>query len=115
MTVWSLSFSRESQMRVQSHETFKFNLSSEHIGVILEGLAELPYKKVNPLIKYMQQQMQQQLTQQAEVKAVNEKAAKKAHEEQALEENPSIEEEIDDVRKNDPELAAAISKDEAGV
>lgn len=91
-------------MRVQSHETFKFNLSSEHIGVILEGLAELAYKRVNPLIKYMQQQMQQQLTQQAEVNAANEKAAKMA----AADER--IEEELEHISKTNPEMNAEVEK-----
>ena len=65
-------------MRVPSQQTFQINLSSEHIATILDGLSELPFKRSNVIIKYIQQQMQSQLIQAQQVNAANEEAAKQA-------------------------------------
>ena len=83
-------------MRTHSHQVFQINLSAQHIAVVLDGLAELPFKDSNTVIKYLQQQMQHQLAQQAAVDAENDKAAKEA--------------EIKQLREEDPVLAAAVDK-----
>jgi hypothetical protein len=69
-------------MRVQNQQNFQITLSGEHLALVLEGLAELPFKKSNALIRYIQQQMQNQLVQAAEVQKSNEAAAAKAAEEE---------------------------------
>jgi len=87
-------------MRVQSQQNFQINLSGQHIAVILDGLAELPFKTSNSLIQYIQQQMQNQLVQKASVDAENAKAAAAAE----------IESEIEEIRREDPALAKSIDK-----
>ena len=86
-------------MRVQSQQNFQINLSGQHLAVILDGLAELPFKASNSLIQYIQQQMQHQLAQKAAVDAENAKAAAAAE----------IESEIAEIRREEPALAEATA------
>jgi len=88
-------------MRVGNSQTFQITLSAEHVAVVLDGLSELPFKKVNGLVRYVQQQMQHQLEQAAAVNEQNEAAAKAAEEA-----------EIAAIKREDPQLATAIAKAE---
>lgn len=73
-------------MEVPTHHTFQIALSPDHLQTVLNGLAELPYKQSNSLIKYIQQQVQNQVTQaraaaqpsKEEVKNVEDQSEEKA-------------------------------------
>lgn len=78
-------------MRVNSRQTFVFTFTSEHVQLVLNGLSELPYKDVNGLIRYIQQQMTTQLEQAEQAHQRNVEQMQQAEEEVEEEDEPEKE------------------------